>query len=76
MPYDKITELPKSVKDNLPKPAQVIFKEAFNHAWDQYKEPKDRRGDDSREETAMKVAWAAVKNSYEKRDDKWVKKSK
>ncbi len=32
----------------------------------------DRRGDDSREEVAHKVAWAAVKKEYEKGDDdKW-----
>ncbi|WP_179223447.1 ChaB family protein [Klebsiella quasipneumoniae] len=49
--------------------------EAFNSAWDQYKDKDDRRDDASREETAHKVAWAAVKNSYEKGDDdKWHKK--
>ena len=61
MPYDKITELPDSVKDNLPKHAQEIYKEAYNSAWDQYKKPEERRGDASREETAHRVAWAAVK---------------
>jgi cation transport regulator len=45
-----------------------------NNAWEQYKEPKDRKGDASREEVAHKVAWAAVKKVYEKKDDKWVKK--
>lgn len=44
-------------------------------AWDQYKDKDERRDDASREETAHKVAWAAVKNSYEKGDDdKWHKK--
>jgi cation transport regulator len=72
MPYDQ--ELPKSVKDNLPDGAQKIFKEAFNNAWEQYKDPAKRRGDSSREETANKVAWAAVKKKYMKNGDKWVKK--
>lgn len=72
MPYSTISELPDSVKNVLPKHAQDIYKEAFNSAWDEYKDPEDRRGDADREETAHKVAWSAVKNSYEKGDDdKW-----
>lgn len=43
MPYNKITELPDSVRDNLPKHAQKIYKEAYNSAWDQYKDPEDRQ---------------------------------
>jgi cation transport regulator len=68
MPYDKVKDLPDSVKDNLPKHAQEIYLKAYNSAWEQYKDPEDRRGDASREETAHKVAWAAVKNEYEKDD--------
>lgn len=74
MPYDTLDELPDPVKDNLPEHAQEIYKEAFNSAWDEYADPKKRRDDASREETAHKVAWAAVKHSYEKKDGKWVKK--
>ena len=72
MPYERITDLPESVRDNVPKHAQEIYKEAFNSAWDQYDEPGERRGGASREETAHKVAWAAVKEKYEKGpDDHW-----
>jgi len=72
MPYERITDLPESVRDNVPKHAQEIYKEAFNSAWDQYDTPAERRGDASREETAHKVAWAAVKEKYEKgEDDRW-----
>ncbi|MEX2535310.1 MAG: putative cation transport regulator ChaB [Trueperaceae bacterium] len=75
MPYDKVTELPDSVRDNVPKHAQDIYKEAFNSAWDQYDEPEERRGDASREETAHKVAWSAVKREYEKNGEgRWVEK--
>jgi cation transport regulator len=75
MPYYKgLDALPDSVKDNLPKGAQNIYMEAYNSAWDQYKDPQERRGDASREETAHKVAWNAVKKKYEKKGDKWVKK--
>jgi cation transport regulator len=75
MPYKRMSDLPDSVRDNVPKHAQEIYKEAFNSAWDQYDEPQERRGGASREETAHKVAWAAVKREYEKNDDgRWVKK--
>jgi cation transport regulator len=75
MPYEKVSELPESVRDNVPRNAQEIYKEAFNSAWEQYDKPGERRGHASREETAHKVAWAAVKREYEK-DDKgrWVEK--
>lgn len=76
MPYKTVSELPDRVKDNIPKHAQEIYMKAYNSAWDQYKDPDERRGDATREETAHKVAWAAVKNEYEK-DDKsgrWKKK--
>lgn len=75
MPYKSVSELPDSVKDNVPKHGQEIYMEAFNSAWDQYDEPEERRGDASREETAHRVAWAAVKKKYEKGDDgKWRRK--
>ena len=73
MPYSKVTDLPDSVKNVLPILAQEIYKEAFNNAWDEYKNPEERRSDnDSREDVSHKVAWAAVKNKYAKGDDdKW-----
>lgn len=76
MPYEKISELPDSVKNNLPKHAQEIYKEAYNNAWDEYADTKSRRKSTSREETAHKVAWSAVKKQYQKKDDKWVRKEK
>ncbi|HEX8390581.1 MAG TPA: putative cation transport regulator ChaB [Candidatus Saccharimonadales bacterium] len=69
MPYTSIDELPDSVIHILPKHAQDIYKEAFNSAWDQYKDPDDRSKGGSREETAHRVAWSAVKQKYEKGDD-------
>lgn len=74
MPYESKKELPESVRNSLPEDAQEIYKEAYNSAWDQYADPDDRRGDQSREETAHRVAWSAVKQSYEKVDGKWQKK--
>lgn len=74
MPYNSLTDLPDPVKEHLPKHAQEIYKEAYNSAWDEYKDAKKRDGDDSREEVSHKVAWAAVKRSYEKKDGTWRKK--
>jgi cation transport regulator len=72
MPYKSLSDLPDSVRDNLPRHAQEIYKEAFNSAWDEYADKDDRRGDESREEVSHKVAWSAVKKEYQKGDDdKW-----
>lgn len=72
MPYQTLNELPDAVKKHLPKHAQEIFQKAYNSAWDQYADPEQRRGDDSREEVAHKVAWAAVKEKYHKQGERWV----
>ncbi len=77
MPKEQSKEdLPDRVKNVLPKHAQEIYKEAHNNALEQYKDPSKRRGDASLEETAHKVAWAAVKEKYEKdeKTGKWKKK--
>lgn len=69
MPYDERSELPGSVRSVLPPHAQDIYKEAFNNALEQYKDPGKRKGGSSREETAHRVAWDAVKSQYQKGDD-------
>ena len=63
MPYSSTKELPDKVK-KLPEAAKNIFMKAFNNAYEKYGEKK-----------AFKIAWAAVKNNYLKKKDKWVKKS-
>ena len=61
--------------DSLPKHAQEIYKEAHANALQQYQKPEKRRGgkEQSVEEVAHKVAWAAVKKKYKKDGTKWVK---
>lgn len=71
MPYDNLKDLPKSVRHVLPKHAQEIYLAAFNSAWQEYEDTKARQGDNSREEVAHKVAWAAVKQKYYKDGDTW-----
>lgn len=74
MPHQTNESLPDNVKDVLPTHAQHIYKEAFNSAYDEYKDANERRDNDDRETVAHKVAWAAVKKKYEKgTDDKWHK---
>jgi cation transport regulator len=66
VPYDSLSDLPDSVRNNLPKHAQEIYRAAYNSAEDQYSE----------EERAHRVAWSAVENKYEKNDQgNWVQKN-
>ncbi|MCA9401954.1 MAG: ChaB family protein [Candidatus Omnitrophica bacterium] len=71
MPYKSIKELPDNVRTHLPKHAQEIYQEAFNHAWEQYKDKSKRKDNSTREETSHKVAWSAVKKKYEKKGEEW-----
>ena len=65
MPYENLTDLPDSVRRNLPKPAQEIYRAAYNSVEDQY-------GEESR---AHRVAWSAVEKKYEKDENgDWVEK--
>lgn len=57
MPYKRLSDLPDSVRDNLPKHGQEIYRAAYNNAIDQY---------DGDERRAHRVAWGAVKKEYEK----------
>jgi cation transport regulator len=75
MPYKNCSELPKAVREHLPDQAQRIYMKAFNSAWKQYADPRKRREDASRDETAHRVAWAAVEHVYEKSSDgQWYRK--
>ncbi len=42
MPYDARSELPDSVRDNLPAHAQDIYEEAYNSGRDQYGNDESR----------------------------------
>lgn len=74
MPYSSNKELPRPVQDNLPKHAQDIYREAFNHAFEQYSSKSSRRDpSESQEQVAHKVAWSAVEKKYRKdQDGNWV----
>lgn len=68
MPYVTNHDLPPSVQSHLSNHAQDIYREAFNHAWQEY------AGDPRQEEIAHRVAWAAVKKVYEKIGTQWVRR--
>ncbi len=75
MKYKRLEDLPYIVREKLPAHAQEIFMKAHNNALEQYQDPSERRGGASLEETAHKVAWAAVEQEYEKSESgNWVKK--
>jgi cation transport regulator len=69
MPYASLTELPPAVR-KLPHHAQEIFRAAFNAAWQTYAD----RGVAKPDETAFRVAWAAVKKQFRKVGRFWVEK--
>lgn len=65
MPYKTNRDLPGPVQEHLPKHAQDIYLEAFNHAYAEYQNPnKKRNPNESTEAVCHKVAWAAVKKKY------------
>lgn len=66
MPYKTLEDLPERVRNVLPRHAQEIYRAAFNNAWDEYREPENRKRGGTREETAPAVAWSAVEQEYEK----------
>jgi len=69
MPYHSNGDLPGSVQSHLPSHAQDIYREAFNHAYTAHAGERDR------EERAHRIAWAAVKRSFEKVGNAWVARS-
>jgi len=66
MPYRANVDLPASVRSHLPEHAQDIYRAAFNNAFAAHID------DPRREEIAHRIAWAAVKRSYVKIEDRWV----
>jgi cation transport regulator len=76
MPYQNIADLPEGVRSNLPEHAQEIYLAAYNNAVKEYSDRSKRRGNESLEEVARKVAWAGVEQTYKKdsKTGKWLKK--
>jgi cation transport regulator len=68
--YESLDDLPDGVKNNLPLHAQEIYKSTFNHAYKEHKHEKDT------ESIAHRIAWSAVKQTYEQSGSgTWYKKA-
>ncbi|TDQ84449.1 cation transport regulator [Dongia mobilis] len=61
MPYPSNDDLPPPIRRALPQHAQDIYRAAFNNAFEHYGE-----------ESARRIAWAAVKRQYRKVAGKWI----
>jgi len=68
MPFQRLEDLPPSLRSRLPVHAQEIFRAAFNNAWVTYATSSPHE----REETCHRIAWSAVKKKYRKSGDYWV----
>lgn len=73
MPYSSTEDLPASIRSALPDGGQRIFLAAFNAAYE-----GTCRNDPDLEECANRVAWAAVKEKYEKsgEDGAWTERTR
>ncbi len=73
MPYSSTEDLPASVRSVLPDGGQRIFLAAFNSAFE-----GTCKNDPDPEECANRVAWAAVKEKYEKtgEDGAWTERTR
>ena len=66
-PYNKITDLPPSIRKNLSPGLQRTFMSVFNRALRQYKD----------ETKAFKTAWSVIKKIAKKdKNGKWVRKAR
>lgn len=68
MPYQSNADLPENLQRLLPAHAQDIYREAFNHAYAAHE------GDPRQEEASHRIAWAAVKKSYVKTAQGWLRR--
>jgi cation transport regulator len=66
MPYLSDADLPPSIRSHLPPHAREIFRNAFNQAWQTYRQSTRV------EEIAHRIAWTAVKRRYCKSGARWV----
>jgi cation transport regulator len=68
MPYERNADLPQNLRRVLPEHAQDIYREAFNHAYAAH------AGEARQDEAAHRIAWAAVKRSYVKTSEGWLRR--
>jgi cation transport regulator len=70
MLYRSNSELPGPVRRHLPRPAQDVYRWAFNSAY------SARLGDPQREKSARRIAWNAVKHNFVKIGTIWIDRAR
>lgn len=75
MKYESLKDLPATITQVLPKDAQQAYLEAYNKAWDEYKQ--EGTGDLSRHSIAHRQAWEFIERSFARdlNTSKWEVKS-
>ncbi len=74
MRYESKQDLPQTLQDTLPEEAKDIYVEAYQKAWEEYKEWEG--GELGQQSVAHQKAMAAVKREYTKMEEtgKWYAK--
>lgn len=65
MLYQANTDLPSSLREQLPEAAQSLYRETFNYAYAAH------AGEYDREQRAHLIAWAALRRAYVRVDGHW-----
>ena len=75
MRYEKLEDLPQTIRTVLPKGAQEIYLEAYEKVWDEY-DPDLEPGDMDQEAVAHRNAWSAMKQECVHDEEKgiWYRK--
>jgi len=77
MSYESNTDLPAKIAKVLPDHAQDIYREAYNDAYDEIKQPVGDKDEVGRDDSAARLAWEAIKDNYHKgMDGKWYPKTR
>jgi cation transport regulator len=69
MQFETIKQLPATIRDILPEPAQEIYRKAYNQAWEEYREDAHRGL--NQQGLAHQQAWMAVGLEYVFDLDQW-----
>lgn len=65
--YTQISDLPQSIREELPESAQELYRVAYNRALEKYQAKDDKSTDDaSLTEAAHNLAWRKVQEEYQK----------
>ena len=61
VPYERVADLPPVVREYLPRRLREVYRQAFNEAYERYRDPQSCCG--MREQASHEAAWAAVERA-------------